>query len=69
MAITSELVTQDFVNSIVRLVKAALVGLEKLSDSDAANYLNTNMHATQRCAWMPPTFTAAMIHESRAAKI
>ncbi|HXI42316.1 MAG TPA: hypothetical protein VNH83_20200 [Bryobacteraceae bacterium] len=69
MAISSELVTQDFITAMIRLVRAALVGLEKLSDAEAANYLNTNHAAVQRCPWMPATFTAAMIHEVRIAKI
>jgi len=69
VAITSELVTQDFITAMIRLIRPALIGLETLSDAQAANYLNTNHGAVQRCPWMPATFTAAMIHEARTAKI
>lgn len=69
MAVTSELVSQAFVTAMIRLLKTALVGLDRLSDSEAATYLNTNRAAVQRCPWMPDSFTAAMIHEVRATKI
>ncbi len=69
VAITSELVTQDFVTAMIRMIRTALVGLETLSDAQVATYLNTNRGAVQRCPWMPATFTAAMIHEARTAKI
>lgn len=69
MAVTSELVSQAFVTAMIRLLKTALVGLETLTDQQAALYLNTNRSAVQRCPWMPESFTAAMIHEARAAKL
>lgn len=69
MAVCSEFCTTDWVKMCIRRTKAALVGLEKLSDSDAATYLNAHPQAIDFCGGMPHTFTAAMITEARTTVI
>ena len=68
MTVTSEFVTPTLLNSIYSRVKAALVGLEALTDQQAAAYLNTHPAVVDRCPWMPTAFTPAQIAEARAAK-
>ncbi len=65
MTVTSEFVTPALLNSIYTRVKAALVGLEKLADADAAAYLNSHPTVVAQCPWMPNAFTPAMITEVR----
>lgn len=62
---TSTLITQEFVNTMHTRLKAAIVGLEVLTDQQVADYLNRNPTAVQRCQWMPQTITAAMVAEVR----
>lgn len=50
-------------------MKAALVGIEPLSDEAAASYLNANQRALDRLAGMPTVITAAMVHEARTTVI
>lgn len=61
------LITIDYWKSCIRSVKAAIVGLEKLSDADVATYLND--HAVVTWTGMPTIWTAAMVHEARTALI
>lgn len=66
---SSEFCTTDWVKACIRPVKKALVGLEKLSDSEAAGYLNSNPRAIDKIPGMPVTMTAAMVHEARVTVI
>lgn len=63
--ISTSLVSQAWIASARARLKAALSGLEKLSDAEAAAYLTAHPSAVQLCALMPTTFTAAMVHEAR----
>ena len=70
MAVTSELITQDCINGMIRQVRATITGLEKLSDGDVAAYLN--LHPTLVTGYsgiVPVAFTANMVHEIRTARI
>jgi hypothetical protein len=65
MTVTSEFITPTLLSTIYVRVKQALVGLEKLSDADAAAYLNAHPAVVVQCPWMPGVFTTAMITEVR----
>lgn len=66
---SSEFCTADWVKACIRRVKAALIGLERLSDAEAAAYLNANQRALDRLPGMPATMTAAIVHEARVTVI
>ena len=53
----------------MRAIRNAITGLEKLSDADAASYLNQHPSVVIVCAGMPSSYTAAMVHEARTAII
>lgn len=65
----SELITQDYWKACVRAVRAAIVGLEKLSDAEVATYLNAHTNLISYVAGCPAIYTAAMVHEVRTALI
>ena len=65
MTVTSEFITTALLSSIYGRIKAALVGLETLTDAQAAAYLNAHPGIVQTCPWMPQSFTAGMITEVR----
>ena len=66
---TSQFCTPEWVAACLSRVKAALVGLEKLSNAEAAAYLNAHPQAVQWIVGMPCPLTAAMIHEARTTVI
>ncbi len=68
MAATSEFVNQAWVAAAIHTVKAALVGLETLSDAQAASYLNAHRETIPVGPCLPAVLTTAMITEARAAK-
>lgn len=53
----------------IRRMKAALLGLDKLSDAEAANYINSNPRVLDRLPGMSSTITAAQVHEARVTVI
>jgi len=53
-------------SAVIAAIQKALVGLEPLSDSQAADYINTHPYLTAGVAYVPKPLTAAMIAEIRA---
>ncbi len=66
---SSEFCSADWIKLCIRRMKAALVGLEKLTDVDAAAYLNANPRVLDRLPGMAAIITAAQVHEARVTVI
>jgi hypothetical protein len=63
--VTTSLIMASWVDTCRARLKAALTGLEKLTDAEAAAYLTNHPGAIDRIASMPITITTAMVSEVR----